>query len=373
MTHEPRRGTGISSGRPLRGEGSGSDSDARWQIEDRDESAAGDQSASDADQSASDADQTASDVDQAQAESDQRAADRDQATADRDLARRPADPDTLDEYARSRAERGFGERDRQTGTLIRLRTAVARDELAARRDATAAKRDMAASARDQLANSLELEAERAERVAEAMESPNDDALHTALAVAATARQSAAADRDRAARDRERAAADREKAARDRNEATLEIQAAHLDELTGVYRRGMGEAILNHELLRAARASTPLVVAFIDVDHLKDVNDRDGYAEGDSLLRDVARALVSSMRPYDPVVRIGGDEFVCSLSDVDLNEARQRLNEIEESLPAASFTFGMTAARPDDTVATIIERSSVQMRESRAVPRRFPAS
>ena len=57
-----------------------------------------------------------------------------------------------------------------------------------------------------------------------------------------------------------AAADRERAARDRNDATQEIQAAHLDDLTGVYRRGMGEAILNHELLRSARAGTPLTVS-----------------------------------------------------------------------------------------------------------------
>jgi diguanylate cyclase (GGDEF)-like protein len=371
MTHEPRRGTGSSSGRPLKGEGSGPAFDARWEIEDRGESADSDQTASDADQTASDADQSASDADQAQTDSDQRAADRDQAAADRDQARHPDDRDEVEEYARSRAERSFGEHERQTGTLIRLRTAVSRDEQAARRDATAAKRDMAATSRDRLASSLEIEAERA---ANDLKSPrDDDALRRALSMAATARQNAGADRERAARDRVRAASDREKAARDRNQATLEIQAAHLDDLTGVYRRGMGDAILNHELLRAARADTPLVVAFIDVDHLKDVNDRDGYAEGDRLLRDVARALVSSMRPYDPVMRIGGDEFVCSLSDVDLNEARERLNEIEESLPAASFTFGLTAARPDDTVATVIERSSVQMRESRAVPKRFPAS
>jgi diguanylate cyclase (GGDEF)-like protein len=370
MTHEPQRGERDRSSRPLRGDRSGGEGDARWQVQDRDESGEADQTAADADQTASDVDQTASDADQAQSEADQRAAVRDQAAADRDLARHPEDRSHLDDYRRSRAERSFGERERQTGTLIRLRTAVARDEQAARRDATAAKRDMAATARDRLANSLELEAEKA---ANSLGKPADETLRSAMSLAATARQNAAADRERAARDRERAATDRERAARDRNEATLEIQAANLDELTGVYRRGMGEAILNHELLRAARSDSPLVVAFIDVDQLKMVNDREGYAEGDRLLRDVADALTSTLRPYDPVMRIGGDEFVCALSGVDLNEARQRLGEISESLGPSSFTFGLTAARPDDTVASVIERSSVQMRQSRVVPRRFPPS
>ena len=372
MTREPRGGRSRDgSDEPLEGDGSGSVSDARWAIEDRDESAGTDQTGSDADQTTSDADQTAADADQAQAESDQRAADRDQAAADRDLARHPPDTSDLEDYRRSQADRSFGEHERQTGTLIRLRSAVARDEQAASRDATAAKRDMAATARDRLASSLELEAERA---ANELKSPrDDDTLRRALSMAATARQNAAADRERAARDRARAAADRQRAASDRNQATLEIQAAHLDDLTGVYRRGMGEAILNHELLRAARSGSPLVVAFVDVDHLKDVNDRHGYAAGDRLLRDVASALVSSLRPYDPVVRIGGDEFVCALAGLELDEARERLDRINDSLVAASFAFGLTAARPGDTVEGIIERSSVQMRQSRVVPGRFPAS
>ena len=369
MTREPHRGARDRSEEPFQGGESGGVSDARWQIEDSAEAADADQTASDADQTASDSDQTASDSDQDQSETDQRAADRDQAAADRDLTQHP-DEQELEAYRRSRAERSFGERERQTGTLIRLRSAAARDEQAAQRDATAAKRDMAATARDRLASSLELEAERA---AGALGSPRDDALRHALGMAATARQNAATDRERAARDRERAAADREKAARDRNSATLELQAADLDELTGVYRRGMGESLIHHELLRAARSGGPLVVAFIDVDGLKEVNDQEGYAAGDKLLRVVADALTSSLRPYDPVIRYGGDEFVCAFSGVELEEVRQRLDDINRSFAAASFAFGLTAALPDDTVASVIERSSIQMRESRSVPKRFPAS
>src|SRR5436305_3849611 len=116
MTREPHRGARDRSEEPLQGGESGGVSDARWQIEDSAEAADADQTASDADQTASDSDQTASDSDQDQSETDQRAADRDQAAADRDLTQHP-DEQELEAYRRSRAERSFGERERQTGTL----------------------------------------------------------------------------------------------------------------------------------------------------------------------------------------------------------------------------------------------------------------
>jgi Diguanylate cyclase, GGDEF domain len=46
--------------------------------------------------------------------------------------------------------------------------------------------------------------------------------------------------------------------------------------------------------------------------LKEVNDRQGHAAGDALLRDVAAAVLTHLRSYDELVRVGGDEFVCAL-------------------------------------------------------------
>ena len=328
MTHEPRRGKEQHNTESREGGESGAVSDGRWLIEEGD-----------------------------------------QAAADRDLAQHP-DREILENYRRSRAERTFGARERQTGTMLRLRTAAARDEQAALRDANAAKRDVAANARDRLASALELEAERA---VDGLGPEREESLSHALALAATARQNAAADRERAARDRARAASDRERAAQDRTEATHEIEAANLDDLTGVYRRGMGEAILHHELLRSARAGSPLTFAFVDVDHLKEVNDREGYTAGDRLLQEVAGALTSTLRPYDPVVRTGGDEFVCAMSGVGIDEARQRFSEINETLGHRSVTIGLAEALPKDTVESVVERSSTAMRSGRRAEKRFSAS
>jgi diguanylate cyclase (GGDEF)-like protein len=318
------------------------------------------QTASDADQTASDADQTASDADQAQSEADQRASELDQAAADREMQREAGDTE-LNEYRRSRAQRLSATQERDVTTVARLQTAAVRVRHAAERDATAAQRDLSAHSRDQLAETLDLQARRS---AQALEPPQEDSVSKALVAAEAVRENAAADRVRAAKDRERAARDRDGAAREREEASEELRAAHIDDLTGAYRRGMGELLLSHEIERALRLETPLVVAFVDVDHLKTVNDRDGYAAGDELLRSVAMALATSLRPYDPLIRMGGDEFVCALSDTKTEEAQRRFDQVNGALESGSFTVGLAGALPGDTVATLVERSNVEMRRNR---------
>jgi hypothetical protein len=109
------------------------------------------------------------------------------------------------------------------------------------------------------------------------------------------------DRNQAGLDRQQAVLDREQARLDRAQATLdreddERQDYLLDDLTGTLRRGPGFRELEHEIDRARREGNPLVVAFVDIDGLKEVNDRGGHAAGDQLLRDVADALSGDFVP-----------------------------------------------------------------------------
>ena len=69
------------------------------------------------------------------------------------------------------------------------------------------------------------------------------------------------------------------------------------------------------------------MAFIDVNDLKGVNDREGHAGGDRVLQAVVNALRSGLRSFDPIVRYGGDEFVCVLSGAGEDEAQRRFDEI----------------------------------------------
>ena len=190
----------------------------------------------------------------------------------------------------------------------------------------------------------------------------------ALEFAAAARAQAAATRTQAAVDRERAARDREAAARDRVRLQGELQRAHLDELTGAYRRGMGETVMRHEIERARRLKGDLALAYLDVDGLKEINDRLGHGAGDALLRDLVEALRSRLRPYDPVVRWGGDEFVCAVSDTTVEVAGDRFDEalyvLAESQPGAAISVGLAALRDGDTLETLVDRADQVLLQDR---------
>ena len=322
------------------------------------------QTAADADQTAADTDQSASDRDQAAAEADQRASDRDQAASDRELADSPSNALSQRTYQASRAERGDGTLARQTTGLVREQSSSERDEQARQRDESARQRDRIADQRDRAA-------EREDREAEVMEEllgPDSPASRAVVEASATARARGAADRARAAINRARAARDGEEAAQDREELQAELRRSNLDELTGAYRRGMGEIVLRHEIERAERSTGELVLAYVDVDGLKSTNDRHGHAAGDALLCDVAAALRSNLRSYDPIARWGGDEFICTFSDTSFDAARDRLEEARAALvqmqPGASISVGLAELRPDDTFEALVERADRALLEAR---------
>ena len=93
----------------------------------------------------------------------------------------------------------------------------------------------------------------------------------------------------------------------------------------------------------------LAAAFVDVDKLKAVNDSRGHAAGDRLLIEVVEALRSNLRPYDLVIRCGGDEFVCVMSGLAAATAAERLGLVNGMLAAGpehgSITVGVTQRRP----------------------------
>lgn len=96
--------------------------------------------------------------------------------------------------------------------------------------------------------------------------------------------------------------------------TLELSVT--DPLTGLMNRRALNRILDAELVRAQRFTTPLVVLMLDVDHFKQYNDRMGHLLGDEALRSVAQALGSSIRKVDAVARFGGEEFCVVLPRTD---------------------------------------------------------
>jgi diguanylate cyclase (GGDEF)-like protein len=325
-----------------------------------------DQTASEADQTSSDTDQSLSDRDQAAAQADQQVSDREQAVADRllDAAGVSERSSQLPAYEKAHAERDEGTMSRAATAAVRNMVSTERDTQAEQRDKQARDRDLIAAERDQVSALADQEAAAIAREVSDADTP----AKLALEAAASARSLAATARTKAASDRERAATDREEAARDREFLRGEMERSQLDELTGAYRRGLGEILLRHEMSRANRLGGHLALAFIDADGLKETNTHSGHAAGDDLLREIYKGLQARLRPYDPIVRWGGDEFVCTLSGVTPAEARIRIEQAGIDLaaldPRVSVTFGVAAMESGDTLADLVGRADAAQREAK---------
>ena len=96
---------------------------------------------------------------------------------------------------------------------------------------------------------------------------------------------------------------------------MEHLALH-DALTGLPNRLLAYSRLEHALRRATRNGHRVAVLFVDLDGFKPVSDRLGHHEGDRLLEHVAQGLVTTARNSDTVARIGGDEFLVVVDELD---------------------------------------------------------
>src|SRR6266511_3810974 len=298
-----------------------------------------DQGASDCDQTTSDQDQPWSDNDQTESERDQRSADEDQHAADDDFA---AGGDAIT-YHRSALARERSGRDRDAVSMVRAESAAERLGTGADRDRAADLRDRGAEGRDALARLHDLQ---------------DDADATREDILLRA-------------EREEAARERAEARRDRTKSADNLKLATTDELTGAWTRKLGLEEVSRELERAHRTGAGLVLAFVDVDGLKAVNDSQGHLAGDALLRLLGETLRANVRPYDVIVRYGGDELLCAMSSLGMPEARARFEKIAAVLAAAdadhSITFGLAEAGPAEGLQELIARADADFLQARHSP------
>jgi diguanylate cyclase (GGDEF)-like protein len=159
------------------------------------------------------------------------------------------------------------------------------------------------------------------------------------------------------------------------------QLRNRDALTGAYDRAeMLPALRDwHEVAR--RHVQPCCIVFMDLDHLKEINDSCGHPVGDEVLAGVVRYLIDHLRPYDKVFRYGGDEFVIALPGADLAAGQAVIRHIRDGLGRmrlvaapggidmrVTASFGLALLDPDVSVEDCIDRADQALLLAKAAGR-----
>ncbi|KXX66468.1 diguanylate cyclase [Marichromatium gracile] len=119
-----------------------------------------------------------------------------------------------------------------------------------------------------------------------------------------------------------------------------------DSLTGLLNRIAFDLHLETEVARSSRSDAPLVLAILDIDHFKRVNDTYGHPVGDRVIRSLAQMLRKRLRRHDVIGRYGGEEFSVLMPDTTIAAAEKVMNALREQfallrLPNASGHFQCT--------------------------------
>lgn len=138
-----------------------------------------------------------------------------------------------------------------------------------------------------------------------------------------------------------------------------------DPLTGLKNRRYFAHIFHDECARSLRRQEALTLLFLDLDHFKRVNDNHGHHFGDIALQETSRYLQEQCRPYDTVVRWGGEEFIILLRATDEPAAihfseRIRLGiqtELNPDLPfSLTISIGLAQYQDNDTLEDLTDRA-----------------
>lgn len=144
-----------------------------------------------------------------------------------------------------------------------------------------------------------------------------------------------------------------------------------DPLTGLLNRRGFESQLHMALARARRYGETGVIAYCDLDNLKDINDSFGHTAGDDLVKCAGHTLENSVREIDTVGRLGGDEYGVLLVNTGWKDGVRRMRTLQWVLDGAGTThqnteiplkvsIGFEPYGPQDTVEDLIHRADMAM-------------
>ena len=145
------------------------------------------------------------------------------------------------------------------------------------------------------------------------------------------------------------------------------QKALLDPLTGLPNRAAWSERLEHEVREWQQHGNILLLAMLDLDHFKRINDNYGHLAGDKVLKIIASVLRKRLRGTDFIARFGGEEFVLLMPDTSPINGAQLLDTLRASIEACPFHFkgervtitisiGFTAFKPGEHSDLVLKRA-----------------
>lgn len=161
----------------------------------------------------------------------------------------------------------------------------------------------------------------------------------------------------------------------RNHLEEQRQRAMIDSLTGLANRAGLQKRMEEEFARWQRYGGELLLAVLDVDHFKQINDRFGHLAGDKVLRLIAQQLQRRLRKSDYIGRFGGEEFVLLLPGTSHEQAAVALDALRAGIEESPFHFkaervtitlsiGYTAFRQGDTLDQVFDRADRAMYQAK---------
>ena len=145
------------------------------------------------------------------------------------------------------------------------------------------------------------------------------------------------------------------------------QKALIDPLTGLPNRAAWGERLAHEVEQWQLHGNLLLVAMLDLDHFKRINDGYGHLAGDKVLKIIATQLRKRLRPTDFIARFGGEEFVLLIPNTSMAIGLQLVEKLRAAIQACPFHFkgepvtvtvsiGLAAFKPGDRSDQVLKRA-----------------
>jgi diguanylate cyclase len=148
--------------------------------------------------------------------------------------------------------------------------------------------------------------------------------------------------------------------------------AETDVITGLFNRRGWNRVLEAEETRCKTLGNPACVIAVDLDGLKQINDRRGHSAGDELIQRAAKVIGDATRKHDAVARIGGDEFTILGLDCDAESSSRLAKRISSQLTGAGVTasVGFTMRNPAKGLDAAWKDADIEMYRDKTEHRRL---